>query len=171
MEYSIDIGALIISIISLALSFYWSRKAKQESEKANKISQEANKISLDAKKISEGQIELQINERISSSKDRLFQINIEIAKTKQINALKGEVKLNYEKQVNAIVEDNLNAYDEACAKYLDYGKVDRERFKKNYHLEIHNLFENEPFKSKLLVGAGHYDAIKAVHDEWFNLEK
>ena len=67
-------------------------------------------------------------------------------------------------------ELNLNAYEEACAKYLD-GKVDKKRFKKNYHVEIRNLVENDNNKDKFDGVTSKYKCILEVYEEWNNLEK
>jgi len=72
----------------------------------------------------------------------------------------------------ASVESWLNAYEEACAKYLDK-KTDRVRFKKQYREEIKALVESkdsciscffDPIKSR-------YKAILKVYKEWEDLEK
>ena len=71
-------------------------------------------------------------------------------------------------QLKALDEDVLNAYDEACAKYIDK-KVDRERFKKMYMHEIRQLVESDDFAHKYNCIQSRYNATKRVYDEWNNL--
>ena len=71
-------------------------------------------------------------------------------------------------QLKALDEDVLNAYDEACAKYIDK-KVDRERFEKMYMHEIRQLVEFDDFAHKYNCIQSRYNATKRVYDEWNNL--
>ena len=69
-------------------------------------------------------------------------------------------------------EGYLNAYDKACAAYRD-NKVDKSRFKKDYHDEINNLVAGvnaDSFRALLQPKGVKYRAIWAVYDEWFDLE-
>ena len=111
--------------------------------------------------ISQGQIELEIHQMISRTKRDVLDIALKI----QGNQM-GIVQQAFE----TAREMNLNAYDEACSKYLD-GKVDKERFKKNYHVEIRQLVENPNNKDKFDAVTSKYKCILAVYDEWNNLEK
>ena len=71
--------------------------------------------------------------------------------------------------LNTANERNLNAYEEACAKYLD-NKVDKERFRKNYHIEIRQLVEDTNNKDKFDATTSPYKAILKVYKEWNDLE-
>ena len=70
---------------------------------------------------------------------------------------------------NSAIESNLNAYEEACAKYLD-NKVDKERFKRNYSVEIRQLVENTNYKKYFDATTSPYKCILKVYNEWNNLE-
>ena len=74
------------------------------------------------------------------------------------------------KALNSAIEINLNAYEEACAKYID-NKVDKERFKKNYMVSIRQEVENPTNKERFNATTSPYKAILKVYAEWFNLEK
>ena len=67
-------------------------------------------------------------------------------------------------------ELNMNAYDEACAKYLD-NKVDKERFKRNYCIEIRRLVEDKNNSEFFNPTTSPYRCILKVYNEWNNLEK
>jgi hypothetical protein len=71
------------------------------------------------------------------------------------------------------IEDNLNAYEDACAKYLDK-KIDRGRFFKSYSKEIENICtqeNNEIAKFMHPADTSSYQAIWKVYREWFVREK
>jgi len=113
------------------------------------------------KKISQGQVEIQINQMISNTKKELMDISLLIADgSKDIltQAFKSARELN------------MNAYDEACAKYLD-NKVDKERFKRNYCIEIRRLVEDKNNSEFFNPTTSPYRCILKVYNEWNNLEK
>jgi len=88
-------------------------------------------------KNSSAMIELTINERITNTKEKVGDVsNIMtpfLAKQEPTAEEKRIIDL-YTKQFDLAIENNLNAYEEACAKYLDK-KVDKKRFKKIYKTE------------------------------------
>ena len=120
-----------------------------------------------------GNIELYINERITNTKEKVSELSLIISplstKTKRIP---DEEKLleNYKTIYQTAIENNLNAYEEACAKYLD-SKVDRKRFIKTYKTEIRQLVEDKNLKHKFDALTSRYKAIVKVYNEWENLEK
>lgn len=115
----------------------------------------ANKI----EKIYYGQSEIAIRETITNARNRITDI--------LLNANTGNNQ--YTNQCMKVsIEQLLNSYEEACAKYID-SKIDRKRFKKTYIDEIKNIVESEDFKEYFQFGS-KYDAIKKVYEEWFNLE-
>ena len=73
------------------------------------------------------------------------------------------------KVTSAAKERMLNSYDEICMKYLD-GKIDKERFKKAYSIEIINLVDEfQDFYNKNKNKRG-YQATITVYDEWTKIE-
>jgi hypothetical protein len=83
--------------------------------------------------------------------------------TRQINSL----QFAYEEAVETL----LNSYELACGLYLDGGKLDDERFRRQYHDEIKKLFEfPEPYKKRLHPVNSRYKAICKVHEQWHNLK-
>ena len=78
------------------------------------------------------------------------------------------------KNYKSSVEDWLNAYEEACMKYLDK-KLDKIRFRKSFRSEIRNIVEeknkNNPMYSLIHPeGTSKYEAIWKVYHEWEDLE-
>lgn len=113
-------------------------------------------------KLVQGQVEIQIRERITNARIRYENLTIEHQKNLKDELIQGVF--------NSSKEEFLNAYDEACQKYLDK-KVDRKRFKKSYSNEIQSIVKNPAFKSEFDSRSTPYQATVKVHDEWFNLEK
>ena len=109
-------------------------------------------------KIYYGQTELSIRGTITSAKNRIA------------NTIQESADNSYSDQLfKFAIEELLNAYEEACAKYID-SKVDKKRFRKTYYDEIKNIVENKEFDNYFKRGS-KYNAITKVYDEWFNLEK
>jgi len=149
-----EMTAIIVSVISALISIVSIIFSHHASKKANSIAAEQ-------KMISQGQIELEIHQMISQTKRDVLDIALKIQGNQT-----GIVQQAFE----TAREMNLNAYEEACSKYLD-GKVDKERFKKNYHVEIRQLVENANNKDKFNAVTSKYKCILAVYAEWNNLEK
>lgn len=143
----LSLAAVIISIISIS-----------KSSKANQISKNANKLS-------EGQVELTIHQLLSQAKKDISEITILIAENSE-KGRRDELMSNILKDA---LEREINAYEEACAKYLD-GKVDKERFKRNYYLEIRRLVENEDLHEKFDAVSSPFKCILKVYKEWNDME-
>ena len=150
----LSLAAVIISIISIS-----------KSSKANQISKNANDISENANKLSEGQVELTIHQLLSQAKKDISEITILIAENSEKN--KRDELMN--KIMKDALEREINAYEEACAKYLD-GKVDKERFKRNYSLEIRRLVEDENLHEKFDAVSSPFKCILKVYKEWNDME-
>lgn len=147
----IAIIALVISIISI----YKSHKANSI---ANELRKANNDLQITANKLQMAQVEMDIRNMINNAKAKFF----ELAK----NAKSGELEKN---QYQAALKEVSNAYDEACAKYLDE-KVDKDRFKKTYSVEIRNWVESECAKDKYVKPHTNFNATVKVYEEWNNLE-
>ena len=119
-------------------------------------------LSYRCNKLVQGQVEMQIRERITNARIRYEDLIIQYQKDLQSELIKDV----YE----STKEEFLNAYDEACQKYLD-GKVDKERFRKSYFTEIQDIVKNKSFKSRYDTQSTPYKATLKVYEEWFNLEK
>lgn len=132
-----------------------------------------------ASKLSEGEIECQLSILIRDGINKDMESRIELERYIQECVNKGISKTDMKKTdlfsaLNANVETNeeilLNAYEEACAKYLD-NKVHRERFRKNYHRQIAKLVELDIYDDKLTKPSSQYKCILRVYNQWYNLEE
>ena len=121
-----------------------------------------------AHKITQGQIELNIHQLLNQTKKDVMDVTLVIAE-KCSNDHKSKENI-LEQAFNTANERNLNAYEEACAKYLD-NKVDKDRFKKNYHIEIRQLVEDSNNKNKFDANTSPYKCILKVYKEWNDLER
>ena len=121
-----------------------------------------------AHKIAQGQIELNIHQLLNQTKKDVMDVTIIVAEKCSEN--NEDKKQLLQKALDTANERNLNAYEEACVKYLD-NKVDKDRFKKNYHIEIRELVENKNNKSKFDANTSVYKCILKVYKEWNDYEK
>lgn len=188
------IGALFLAIKSFTTSKKLTLKANELSLKEQELSIKANELSQKNNLLAEADIEFQIASNIRETENRVSDISIELIKykankqytynesiedsdskkvtgsdkkEKSEDKIECAIKLAY----NTAVESNLNAYEEACAKYLD-GKVDKDRFKKNYHRQIRRLIEDsKPLMKYFDKPSSAYRCILKVYNEWYNLEK
>ncbi len=161
----VSLGSAVVSVLSLLATVVFAILAARSANRAHVVTIGAaetalrNAISLTRQRV--GDLALQVGAVLDGRrKDELTARD-----KRQLELL--------EKAFRSAVEDNLNAYEDACAKYLD-GKIDRERFKKTYVCEIQNLC-NE--KSSVIAEFMHpestskFQAIWKVYREWHIHEK
>lgn len=153
----------MVEIIGIALSTILSIIAIVISIIAKK---EANKLAAENTRLSNGNLEIQLRGMISGANKLLCSV-LQYCGTLEDGADK---KKEYaDVLMNISQQEILNAYEEACMKYLDE-KIDKARFKKTYIKEIRQLVESESNKDKFGTSSS-YTAIKKVYDEWNNLER
>lgn len=156
------LGSLIVAIVSIVKANSFSKNALSKSEAQNMIAM--------------GNLELSISERISSSRDKVGDITIILSPLlgkKNSTGLSVDEELTLEAQskvLNAAIENNINAYEDACSKYIDQ-KVDVIRFKKLYNTEIRQLVESPQMQQFFNPLTSKFKAILKVYNEWNNLEK
>ena len=154
--------SLLVSIISIVYAIVAETKARTLAEINTKL---AN-----------GSLELEIRVATDNANARVNEIDMKMhplkAKKKHgsISPEEDEELTSLHKNMRAAIQGMLNIYDEACAKYLD-GKVDKERFKRNYIFEIRNLLQSEGLKQYFDPVTSTYKAIMKVYNEWEDLEK
>lgn len=143
-----EITSIILSIIAIIISMVSFKK----SDKLNMAS-----------------IELYINERITNTKEKVYDISMQMATSLDELEAHPKQKEAFNKIFEGAVENNLNAYEEACTKYLDK-KIDRKRFKKNYQSEIRNLVQNKQFAKYYDTVTSKYRATLKVYKLWEDSE-
>ena len=146
--------AVLVSVIALYVSFKASQKGNELASVANDLTKTPNDMQM-------AQVEMQIRELILSARSRYEDKVVQFKNDEDIELCKS--------MLDSALEGVLNAYDEACAKYLD-GKVDKERFKKLYHDEIRQLVDDATTKEKYIEPQTKFHATVKVYTEWNNLE-
>lgn len=154
-----EIVSIIFAFVAIVVSIIAYRKADTTATKANDIAL--------------GNLELYIGERITNTKEKVSDVSLQMATlmSKQKKTPDDErVLAIFEKAFRTAIENNINAYEDACAKYLD-NKVDRTRFEKLYKAEVRQLVESIDLKEYFDGVTSRYKAILKVYDQWENLEK
>jgi hypothetical protein len=130
-------------------------------------------VSKDNLKLNHGMNELEVKNMITSARQRVEDVSIMmiplLSKTQRSEEEVKQVE-GYQRVFRAAVENSVNAYEEACAKYLDR-KIDKRRFKKSYQVEIRQLVQDANHKQFFDAVTSPHKAILKVYDEWENLEK
>lgn len=162
---------IIISIVAIVFSCIASAKANKANIEANRISSQNVALVAENTRLSNGNMEIQVREMISEARRFLAsaiqntlmsRINSDIAKNPSLVELVDNLLRDAQ-------QDYLNAYEEACMKYID-GKIDKTRFRKTYFEEIRNIVRDKNFKEQFDFSSTYY-AIKQVYDEWSNPER
>ena len=163
----------IVSIVSVVITAWLSSKA--------------NELANRALQIDHGTAEVELQRLIAEAKREMFDLllakiqrgngdsaNLDSKETQKENQKENPQKssiLDIDTVAqNFVLESLLNAYEVACMKYID-NKIDQDRFKKTYQVEIRRLFEDETTKDRAAGPQSKYWAIKKVHDEWENPER
>lgn len=162
----------IVMIITAAISLLSLFVSYLTSEKANKIALQNAVLTTENTRLSNGSMEIQIREMISLARRHLASAiqNIVMSKINPNFANNKDMQGLVDNLLHDAQQDYLNAYEEACMKYID-NKVDKARFEKTYKKEIRNIVENETYKKYLTDFSSSYYAIKKVYDQWNNLER
>ena len=121
-----------------------------------------------------GMVELTLRQAVENAKSNINKTALEINALRAKETLTEKEKaaeLIYQSIFDSTIESKLNIYDSACAKYID-GKIDKDRFKKDYHIEIRNLVNDEDLKKQYFdPTTSSYKPILKVYKEWNDLEK
>ena len=176
METSVQIIGIVVSaIFSLAtvilsvVAIVYSHKASVDS---SEIASRNTFLTEENTRLSNGNMEIQVREMISQARRFLAsaiqntimsKINPSIADDKDLQGI-------VENLLRDAQQDYLNAYEEACMKYID-NKVDKDRFRKTYSEEIRNIVRDENYKKYFDDFSSTYYAIKRVYEQWNNPEK
>ena len=164
-----DVAAIIIAGLSFLVALASLAFSIVSQTKASQLAKENTQLA-------HGMLEIEVRATIGDETARVNEVamrmNPLVAK-KNAGAIspaeQGELDA-LQNNWRASVQGMLNAYDEACTKYLD-GKIDKERFKRNYHFEIRNLLESSGLKQFFDPHTSRYKAIIKLYDQWENLEK
>lgn len=107
----------------------------------------------------QGSLETQIRSSIAEAANNMAMIGVEVAKDVSNQILQSAY--------GAAEEVYRNAYEDACGKYID-GKIDKERFRKFYQIEIRSLVEEEPNRQYYADNQSPYSSTLSVYKEWYH---
>jgi hypothetical protein len=136
----------------------------------------ARRAAREAKAIAVGQAETSLRTMISASRQRVEDFAVQIGallegrRLTELDAREIRRMEPLQRALRSAVEANMNAYEDACAKYLD-GKIDKERFQEMYVDEIKTLCEE---KDSLIADLLHpkerspFRSIWKVYSDWFS---
>ena len=125
-----------------------------------------------ANRFANASVELSLYNTINSTKEKIMDCTEsmeELLAKKNLTADEKRLLDLKQKRFNVAIENNLNAYEEACAKYRD-GKIDRKRFRKMYSAEIHKIINDKNLSKYYDDVKSKYQATIEVYKEWFHLE-
>jgi len=169
-DYIALISALV-ALISMFFTIYFSSRASAASGESLRNAERSNNIAI-------GQTETSLREQIMNARNRMEDCGFKIQEF-----LKGRKKpdlsdeelphLDFlESTWRSSTESYLNAYEDACGKYLD-DKTDKQRFKKAYINEIKNICDPKRTSYERLMhpeSTSNYEAIWKVYKEWHRYE-
>lgn len=157
------IVSALISLLAIYIAYRTSSKANEIALQNAKLAAQNTALAAENTRLSNGNLEIQLRGMISGSNKLLCSVLQSLYSQETTPKRKKELEAN---MIAIADQEILNAYEEACMKYLD-GKVDKERFKKTYIDEIRNIVKNNEAK----FGAStSYTAISKVYKEWNDLE-
>ncbi len=185
-DQMIALGSAAIALVSMVVTIWFSVKSSHSSQKsllyseqANEHAKAANAFANRANEISIGQTETALREQITSARQRMEELNYkmrDILRGRDRSQLSDEENNHIdslEPSWNSTVENYLNAYEDACGKYLD-NKTDRQRFKKMYIREIRNICDphRKAYERHMHPeSTSHFEAIWKVYKEWNRYEE
>lgn len=129
----------IISIVSLIVAIVAMGKANSAAAAANKIAE--NNLG-----VAYATIELEMRKAISEQSARIGDLSLQhepLASKKRNGTLTPDEEQRLQSlslNLHASIQNYLNAYEDACSKYLDR-KIDISRFKKSFAIEIRQIVE------------------------------
>jgi hypothetical protein len=147
-----------------------AERAREQADKSNAIAE------LSGRRLT-AESEISLLRLINDARMRVNDINLQITNLQQ-GETAGKLSAAETRHVQKLTlawEDSyevlLNAYELACGMYLD-DKLDKERFKRQYHDELRGLMSStfEPVRNRLHRPDTPYRAFRKVYDQWFNLE-
>ena len=101
-------------------------------------------------KVDKGQLEIEVRKMISERKN---------------DFLKYCNENNKKEIIDSLIEEEINAYDQACLFYRER-KIDKKSFEKTYKTEILNLVEDKNYKE-----VGKFDEIDCKYENLINVYK
>lgn len=154
--FTTEVIAIIVSVIALFISIWDRFRNNRDTRKSNKKAEKALRLS-------QGSTELAIRSMISEARYKLNNFQFEY---RSLKVQKPDLdKTKFEPILYSYIEDLLNQYDTACMLYFD-NKIDRKRFKSQYHKEISNCVEGGAYKRYFDPKKIRFEGIIKAYKQW-----
>lgn len=161
---SIVIG--FVALVVALLNFLKYRELQKENnnlqKSSNNLQEKYNEMVKTQTLSAQGSLETQVRSAISDAYKQVADMAV------ILQSDPGNEKL--QELYKGTEEVYRNAYEDACAKYLD-DKIDKERFRTMFLSEIRRLVEEEPHCKAYATNQSMYDCTLKVYNEWFHLER
>ena len=167
----VALGSAGIALVSMFVTIYFSSRAASASRESLRGADKANNIAI-------GQTETSLREQIMIARNRMedcgLKIGVFLKGRKKEDLNKEELPhLDFlERTWHSSIENCLNAYEDACGKYLD-DKTDKARFKKAYINEVKNICDPKRTSYERLMhpeSTSNFEAIWKIYKEWHRHE-
>lgn len=151
-----------IAALALFVAYLNYRKFKVLQSKSNELQQKYNDMVNTQMLTAQGALETQVRAAIADAFKQVADMALALQKDPGNERIQQLYK--------SAEEAYRNAYEDACAKYID-GKIDKERFRRQYLLEIRRLVEEEPHREAYATNQTAYDCTMKVYNEWHHPER
>lgn len=155
----ISVGIAAIALIFAVLNYFKYKTLQKES---NDLQEKYNEMVSTQTLTAQGALETQVRAAISDAYKQVVDMAVIVQKDPGNE--------EYQRIYKSTEEVYRNAYEDACAKYID-GKIDKERFRRFYLLEIRRLVEEEPHREAYATNQTAYDCTLKVYNEWHHPER
>ena len=155
----ISVGIAAIALIFAVLNYFKYKTLQKES---NDLQQKYNEMVNTQTMTAQGALETQVRAAIADAFKQVADMAVILQKEPGNERIQQLYK--------STEEVYRNAYEDACAKYID-GKIDKERFRRLYLLEIRRLVEEEPHREAYSTNQTAYDCTLKVYNEWHHPER
>ncbi len=165
LSISANIAEVIMAGVALFSFFKNIKLTKQNialTEQSINLTSRYNEMVNTQTLTAQGALETQIRNAINESNHEIIMVALEKQKYQDVEKRDKTLMSALE-----LSEENYrNAYEDACAKYLD-SKVDRDRFEKMYKSDIRKLVESDAHKKYYADIQSPYSNTRRVYEEWF----
>lgn len=155
----ISVGIAAIALIFAVLNYFKYKTLQKES---NDLQEKYNEMVNTQTLTAQGALETQVRAAIADAFKQVADMAVILQKEPGNERIQQLYK--------STEEVYRNAYEDACAKYID-GKIDKERFRRLYLLEIRRLVEEEPHREAYATNQTAYDCTLKVYNEWHHPER
>ena len=158
----VAVAALIVALLNYLKYRKLQKENNELQQQSNGLQEKYNEMVKVQTLSAQGSLETQVRSAISDAYKQVADMAV------VLQSDPGNEKL--QELYKGAEEVYRNAYEDACAKYLD-DKIDKERFRTMFLSEIRRLVEEEPHCKAYATNQSAYDCTLKVYNEWFHSER